>query len=178
MNAHCNAILFVLWVAQGAHNLKMVGTWGPSPRIACPTAASLALTASNGLGAAAVWKRRGKVLKPSSPSRTSSNSERPRAVDCSSSSSSNRSMRAPRSLQFSPHSSRQYVSTRGRSSVHVPRTAWREGSGNSACLRHTIFPARPQKTTPPLQPTANYMDATAYLNHHEPPPLNTGKPPL
>lgn len=123
---------------QQKHSINC--TWLCRPRIALSIVASLALTASNGFVGRTISGRRGTLSNPSSTSRTRNKKERPRAWDSNSTSESNHRISAWRSVQSSCSSHLQNISTSGSNCVQVATIPCREGTGSSACLRHTSCP--------------------------------------
>lgn len=108
------------------HSRTTVGcecTWGRILWIATSTAANVSLRASKGLAGTPMESVRCKSGRPVSSLRIMNKRERPNSCDCNSDSESNRSIRAPRSLQSSCNSHLQFISTRGRSCMHVVRSA-------------------------------------------------------
>ena len=117
-------------------------TCGRRSRIAMPVAASLSRKASKGLTATMGAMGRGTLTKPTSSSVIMDKRLRPSPCDSNSNSESKRRIKLPRLLQSSCNSYLQYISTRGRSCVHVVRIAWWEGKGKPACRRQTSRPVR------------------------------------
>lgn len=108
-----------------------------SPWNALSTAASLPRMAAKGFRGGEDSCRGARNCSPSSLSRSMSKREHPNSVVCREASESKRSMRARRLPHSSCSSHLQYISMRGRRSMQVARTAWRDGGLEERCLRQT-----------------------------------------
>ena len=120
---------------------RPISTYGStcawSPWNALSTAASLPRMAAKGFRGGKDSCRGAWNCSPSSSSRSMRRRERPNSVVCREASESKRSIRARRLPHSSCSSHLQYISIRGRRSMQVARTTWRDGGQEERSLQQT-----------------------------------------